>query len=174
MFGCYRKDEVADPDFYLTAAVGILTRYQRETIMRVTDPRTGLPSTSKFLPSIAELKEVCEKEQAWFDERSARELQRANQFKYREEYEKEQAHRHNRPTYDELKKAAGPNWGLSAAADSEEEIRRKEAMRASVERANNIAFERECAAAGVDPARGTSPALLKMLGRNIRPPKGEF
>jgi hypothetical protein len=45
---------------------------------------------------------------------------------------------------------------------------------AAIAATNKKIFERECAAAGVDPARGTSPALLKMLGRNIRPPKGEF
>jgi hypothetical protein len=77
------------------------------------------------------------------------------------------------PTYEELKAAAGPNWGLTSAAANEAEKKRQEETRASLERANNIAFQRECIANGVDPSRGVSPSLIKSLADHPVP-KGEF
>lgn len=62
MFGCYRKDEANDPAVYMAAAVGILMKYPVEVITAVTDPISGLPSTSKFLPALAEIKSACEME----------------------------------------------------------------------------------------------------------------
>ena len=164
MFGCYRKDEVADPAFFITAVVGILTRYSETTIRHVTDPLNGLPATAKFLPSVAEIKEACEREQATQDRETAREERRAEQARQQAEYEREQSDRASRPSYEELKAKAGPNWGIITAVD-EEERKRKEQIRASLEQANRRAFERECAAAGIDPARGVSPPLLKSIGR---------
>lgn len=34
----------------------------------------------------------------------------------------------------------------------------------NIQDANNRFFQQECAAAGIDPARGVSPSLLKLLG----------
>jgi hypothetical protein len=47
---------------YLTAAVSVLTKYPEWCAVAVTEPHSGLPSQVKFLPSIAEIKEACEKQ----------------------------------------------------------------------------------------------------------------
>lgn len=161
MFGCYRKDEVADPEFYLTAAVAILSRYQKQTILRITDPRTGLPASSKFLPSIAEIREACEREQATFDREAARQERLREQLRGRQEDEKIEAARSKRPTYDELKAKSGKNWGLQISEPENENIVKQK--RELAERANRVFFERECAAAGVSSTQIISPSLAAIL-----------
>jgi hypothetical protein len=42
--------------------------------------------------------------------------------------------------------------------------KREAAMLEKIADANKRMFRRECKAAGVDPARGVSPSLLKLLG----------
>jgi len=64
MFGCYRKEDANDPEVYMAGAVGILVRFSREVITKVTDPVDGLPAQSVFLPSLAEISLACEKETA--------------------------------------------------------------------------------------------------------------
>lgn len=59
MIGCYRKGDAIDPEIYASAAVAVLTRYPVDVVMAVTEPATGLPSTLKWLPSIAEITEAC-------------------------------------------------------------------------------------------------------------------
>lgn len=38
----------------------MLADYEAEVVCRVTDPRTGLPRTHKFLPNPAEVAEACD------------------------------------------------------------------------------------------------------------------
>jgi hypothetical protein len=61
LFGCYRKDDANDPDVYVAAVSAVLCDYSEAIVMAVTDPRTGIPRKSKWLPSIAEIAEVCDK-----------------------------------------------------------------------------------------------------------------
>ena len=60
MFGCYRKGDANDPETYVAAVTVVLAEYSEETIRRVTDPRTGLPRTNKFMPNPAEVAEACD------------------------------------------------------------------------------------------------------------------
>lgn len=60
LLGCYRKVDCADPEVFATAAVAVLSRYPEHVARAVTDPQTGLPGTSKWVPTIAELREACE------------------------------------------------------------------------------------------------------------------
>lgn len=59
MFGCYRKGEANDPDTYVAAITAVLAEYDVETIKHVTDPRTGLPRKTNWLPTIPELDHAC-------------------------------------------------------------------------------------------------------------------
>jgi hypothetical protein len=59
LFGCYRRGEANDPDTYVAAITAILAEYDVETIKHVTDPRTGLPRKTNFLPTIPELDKAC-------------------------------------------------------------------------------------------------------------------
>ena len=67
LFGCYRASEANDPETYVTAAAALLSRYPEAVARQVCDPVRGLPSTSKFLPAIAEIREACEREMVWHD-----------------------------------------------------------------------------------------------------------
>lgn len=42
------------------AIAAILAEYPRDVILRVTDPRTGIPRKMKFMPNPAELAEECD------------------------------------------------------------------------------------------------------------------
>jgi hypothetical protein len=64
LFGCYRASEANDPETFIAAAAATLARYPTEVVIAVTDPVRGLPSTNKWLPSIAEIREVCEQAMA--------------------------------------------------------------------------------------------------------------
>jgi hypothetical protein len=59
MFGCYRKGDANDPETYCAAVAAVLSRYSQDVVEYVTDPRTGLPGSCKWLPSVAEVKEAC-------------------------------------------------------------------------------------------------------------------
>lgn len=59
LFSCYRKDEAHDPETYCSAVAATLSEFPRQVVEYVTDPRTGLPSSSKFLPNIAEVRAAC-------------------------------------------------------------------------------------------------------------------
>ena len=61
LFGCYRAAEASAPKVYLAAAEAVLRCYPERVAQVVCDPVHGLPSRSRFLPSIAEIKEACER-----------------------------------------------------------------------------------------------------------------
>jgi hypothetical protein len=60
----YRRDDFADPDGYLVQLGMVLERYPDDIIKHVTSPITGIQRHCKFPPSIAEVVEMCEDEQA--------------------------------------------------------------------------------------------------------------
>lgn len=59
MFGCYRKDEAQNPETYCAAISATLGLYPKAVVDFVTDPRTGIPSESKWLPNVAEVRVFC-------------------------------------------------------------------------------------------------------------------
>jgi hypothetical protein len=65
LFGYYRASEANDPEMFIMGATAMLANYPEPIVMKVCDPVRGLPSTSKFLPSIAEIREACEREMVW-------------------------------------------------------------------------------------------------------------
>ena len=62
LLGCYRRGEAEDPETYTGAVIVLLSSYPETVVLRVTDPRTGLPGKVKFLPTISEVKDACEAE----------------------------------------------------------------------------------------------------------------
>lgn len=69
MFGCYRRDEAADPATFVSAVALVLMHYSAAVVDAVTDPFAGLPSRKNErgysgLPDVAEVKEACESEAA--------------------------------------------------------------------------------------------------------------
>lgn len=68
LFSCYRRDEANEPETYCAAVAAILgDGYSAEVVNYVTDPRTGIPSNIKFLPTIAEVREACDERSAYLD-----------------------------------------------------------------------------------------------------------
>ena len=59
MFGCFRKDEAQNPDVYANAIAATFEQYPQAVVDFVTDPRTGIPSESKWLPNVAEVRAFC-------------------------------------------------------------------------------------------------------------------
>jgi hypothetical protein len=60
LFACYRKDEAHDPEIYAAAIAATLSDYPCAVVDRATDPRTGIASECKWLPSVAEVREFCD------------------------------------------------------------------------------------------------------------------
>jgi hypothetical protein len=63
LFGCYRRGDANDADGYVAAIGAVLTLYDPELVCEVTDPRTGIQTTEKymtFMPQSGELKVYCE------------------------------------------------------------------------------------------------------------------
>lgn len=48
-----------DPEVYISAVVAVLAKYPVEIMSAVCDPSTGLPSTLKWLPTVAEVVAEC-------------------------------------------------------------------------------------------------------------------
>lgn len=61
---CYRKDEAHDPEVYAAAVAAVLSDYSLDIVTLASDPRTGIAGQSKFLPTVAEIKEFCAAVQA--------------------------------------------------------------------------------------------------------------
>lgn len=67
LLGCYRRDEANNPEVYIAAVAAVLSEFQPDVIEYVTDPRTGLPRTSKWPPNPAEVAEACEARRRYLD-----------------------------------------------------------------------------------------------------------
>lgn len=65
LFGCYRKGDANDPETYTAAIAAILSEYSTEVIQHVTDPRTGLPRKTTFLPTVQEVDAACMAHAEW-------------------------------------------------------------------------------------------------------------
>ncbi len=102
----------------------MLAEYEPWVISRVTDPRIGIASTLKFLPTVAEVKQACEAEMAPIHRENARRKVEEDRLLRLAEPEEDRA---NRPNYEELQRrchAAGLPIGEtpSRAAATEQEI----------------------------------------------------
>lgn len=163
--GCYRKNEVEDAEVYIAALAALLSQYPIAVIDYVADPRTGIASSCKWLPSLAEVKDLCENRANLLEKDAERQARREAQIEQTEAFRREQAERSSHLTYDDLKAKYGSDdgWGIDLATDKRGEEERKARTEAAILRGNAAVFERECAHAGIDPARGVSPSLLKLL-----------
>ena len=67
LFGCYRRGDANDPERYVAAMAAVLSDYDFDLMREVTDPRTGICTTEKFMsfmPNAGELKVYCETQAA--------------------------------------------------------------------------------------------------------------
>lgn len=155
LFSCYRKDEAHDPEIYCAAVAATLADFPRQVVDYVTDPRTGIPSESKFLPNVAEVRAACvrEAERRRVLSQPKVILRRGDRPMVKMEPGTsyfEMFAKHGRP----IGRFEHEPQGNTAPPMSKNEM----------ERVNRVYFERQCREAGVDPAGGVSPSLLKTLG----------
>lgn len=62
LLNSYRGGTAADPDTYVSAIASLLTTYPEQIVCLVTDPRTGIAGKIKWLPTVFEVREACERE----------------------------------------------------------------------------------------------------------------
>ena len=61
----YRKSDYHDPKAFMTQAAMNLARFTSEVVEYVTNPTTGIQTRCKWPPSLAELVEACNAENAY-------------------------------------------------------------------------------------------------------------
>ena len=166
LLGCYRTGDAADPETYVAAIAAVLSEYPMDVVELVTDPRTGLPSRSTWLPTVAEVRQAADAE---IDFRSRQERRRAadDEVLRLRKLDEQERERRFRPTIDELKAKYGFNWGLQSTADDEAQREAARAkMRAAAARTNaEIAAEwgeqRPPTIAGIPISKSLANALDK-------------
>jgi hypothetical protein len=60
LLGCYPRGQAEDPDTYVMALSAVLSEFPEVVVRFVTDPRSGIPRTQKFLPAVAEIATACQ------------------------------------------------------------------------------------------------------------------
>jgi hypothetical protein len=113
ILGCYRTDEVSDPEVYVTAVAAVLSRYPSDIGARLSDPKDGIAGKIKWLPSISEIKEACDAMQVADVATAKRKADLAEQWRLREERERllSEVREPTGPiisNYDEAKRPTGP------------------------------------------------------------------
>ena len=75
MLSCYRASEATDPESFIAEATSVLARYPEDVARRIS---YGMPSESKWLPSIAEIREACDRAMAPRRAEERRQAERAH------------------------------------------------------------------------------------------------
>lgn len=83
----------------MTALVTILCSYPEAVVLSVTDPRTGVPGESKWLPTIADVRHACELQMLPIREEADRNRRR---FETEQILRRQDEDRANRKTFAEL------------------------------------------------------------------------
>lgn len=73
LLGCYRQDQWPDPEVFVPAMAAVLAHFPADIVEIVTNPFHGLPSRSKWPPTIAEVRAACDEEMRPRLDRLARE-----------------------------------------------------------------------------------------------------
>lgn len=87
ILGCYRTDEVSDPDTFISAVTSVLSRYPADVGARLSDPKDGIAGRIKWLPAISEIREACEALIQADLAKAKRKADMAEQFRLRDEFE---------------------------------------------------------------------------------------
>ena len=102
LLGCFRAGDANDPETYTAAVIAVLNRYPIEVIREVTEPATGLPSISKWLPTISEIRNECDVLVGRIETRARLDRELAEQFEARQTLQITDGRQ--RPTYEELRR----------------------------------------------------------------------
>lgn len=61
ILGAYRDADLANPDVFISTASAVISGFSEEIATEAFNPRTGLQTRSKWLPTISEIREACER-----------------------------------------------------------------------------------------------------------------
>ena len=120
IIGCYPNGGAGAGDSYIGALAATLGSYPKQVAMRCADPVRGVTLECKFLPTVADIVQWCEKHTEPLRHQHERNRRVEQQFKDRTNFESEQGQRDRRLTIPELKEKYGDwrdNWrspGLKA------------------------------------------------------------
>jgi hypothetical protein len=156
----YPAIAASDPTVFVAGLVMLLGNYPREVVESALSPLSGIPSKYKFIPSLVGVKEELEERYAPILRAAERERARNQTITHL----RIAGPVTQRPTLEELKQKYGPTFGLTKVEDVDDERRQRRA--AMTVRGNRIVLERDCREAGVDPDRGFSAALEKVLRKS--------
>jgi hypothetical protein len=110
--GYFPRSAAANEQVFFAGLTELLASYPVWVQDAVSNVRSGLPAHHKFMPTIAEVRDYCEK--LVLADRKHREL--IDQWK--RPRLPPPVDRSNRPTYEELKAKYGPDWGITAGQPS--------------------------------------------------------
>lgn len=105
--GFYPQSGASDPRIFAAGLITLIAEYPKQIIENLLSPISGIPAKFKFLPSIAETKEVCE-----------RYAQPLREVEYLEANRKRPVDhflappREKRESIEDLRAKHGENWGL--------------------------------------------------------------
>jgi len=171
--GCYRRDEAHDPETFAAALALVLSEFTVAVIEYAVDPRTGVSTEYRMgLPQVGQIHEFCERA----EERQRRLAEPTRPIRHyipppqfvrpgqvdSTMFAKLVAEGKARSRPIGRFETVDDQWNRGVGIMPE---RAAQLHKADLMAMNQKAFERECLAAGIDPARGVSPALLKTLGR---------
>ena len=80
--------EANDPVVYSTAVAAVLERYPADVGVRLSDPKDGIAGRFKWLPTVSEIREECDRLQAADVAEAKRRADFAEQWRLREEVER--------------------------------------------------------------------------------------
>jgi hypothetical protein len=179
--GCYRRDEAQDPETFAAGLAAVLSDYPVAIVEYAADPRTGVIKAFPMgLPSVGQVGQFLDEMQAR-QERINRyaALPKAPRYvgpKLKAEpnlFVPDTAHRYGAMVKRADKEPERARYGSNVCADGvnrngifvplnwyEDPTTTGDDTLAQAARRT---FEQACAAGGIDPAGGVSPALLKNL-----------
>jgi hypothetical protein len=104
LFDYYPPPDVGDPKVLLSGAVQIFLKYPAEAVDAVCDPVSGLPSTSKWAPNLAEIRSALDAEMVpikWRQQQEHLMIEAERQIAARQPLQITDGRQ--RPTYEELR-----------------------------------------------------------------------
>jgi hypothetical protein len=61
ILGSYRRADFADPDAFVSATAAVLGQFSEPVVRQAFDPRSGLQTQQKWPPTVAEVRDACER-----------------------------------------------------------------------------------------------------------------
>lgn len=86
ILGCYRAGDANDPVVYATAVAAVLARYPADIGVRLSDPKDGAAGKLKWLPSVSEIKVLCDDLTAADIAAAKRKADMAEQWRLRDQF----------------------------------------------------------------------------------------